>query len=103
MDLNRKIIDSYVSSLAVSFGKEIISKREKLGLSRMQLAKKALMSYKWLQAIEHGDKTPSLYIITSLSLALDSHEWESLKPTVNYGFKIKGKTMYLSHISNPEK
>lgn len=103
MNIDRHKVDTYVSSLAEAFGKEVTAKRVKLGLSRMQLAKKALVSYRWLQSIEDGEKMPSFYIVASLSMALDTEDWESLRHKTHFSYRIVGNIMYLSGISKPEE
>lgn len=100
MTISRNKVDYYTDSIAFSFGREVLAKREELGISRNQLSKLALISYKWLVAIEKGRKIPSVYIITSISMALDYYDWEVFKLKASFGYAEDLNTMYISYMAN---
>lgn len=73
----RKEIDFYNSSLIKSFGEQLRDKRKEKGLTQEQLSAISLVSARYLLSLELGQaQYPSLYIILSISVALDYYEWE---------------------------
>ena len=52
------------------FGRRLRSLRTDRGLTQQQLGEKAGLSYKYLGAIERGEKNPSLKVIDKLARAL---------------------------------
>ena len=73
----RKEIDFYNSSLIKSFGEQLRDKRKEKGLTQEQLSAISLVSARDLLSLELGQaQYPSLYIILSISVALDYYEWE---------------------------
>lgn len=76
---NREIIDKYADAMALSFGKEVSIMRQARGMNRSQLAREALVSYKWIVAIESGKRMPSPYVIISITLALNFYDWDFMK------------------------
>jgi len=73
---NRSSIDNYTNEFAKSFGQQLKAKRTEINMSGNVLAKECLVSRRWIQKIENGSKLPSIYILASISKALDFYEWE---------------------------
>lgn len=74
--VNRQKIDNYTNTLAQSFGKQLRERRLEAGLTQVKLAQHASISVRWLEFIEAGEKLPSLYVISSISIALDYWDWK---------------------------
>ena len=73
----RKEIDFYNSTVITSFGEQLKSKRKEKGLSQEQLSSISLVSTRYICSLELGQaQYPSIYIILSISVALDYYEWE---------------------------
>lgn len=68
--------------LAIAFGQIIRLRRERVGLTQVELAKKVGASGSYLQFLEYGQRQPTLSTFLQLAEALDENPTELLQDTL---------------------